>query len=295
MSTPFFSVVIPTYNAADFLKRSLQSVLDQTDQDFEILVVDNNSTDHTDEVINSLQNDKIRTFKVNNDGIIAVSRNVGINNARGEWVAFLDADDRWFPIKLAKTRDAIESNKDCILFCHDVYVYENGIKKNSVCKCGPSSNNMYKQLLLKGNALVTSATTVNKEILIATGGYSENKDYVTVEDYEYWLRLSIEGKFYFINEILGEYYLHKGNYSGKGDIHAEASIKVIADCLNNSNYCDQLKNKCLSRVYSVAGKTMLKSGNFFRANQYEKTALKFNPMNFKAWVFLLFGILKRRI
>ena len=84
--SPFFTVVIPTYNCADYLKRALNSVFSQTYQNFEIIVVDNSSTDHTKDVLRSFNDGRLMVIKVNNNGIIAYSRNKGIENAKGDWI-----------------------------------------------------------------------------------------------------------------------------------------------------------------------------------------------------------------
>ena len=112
--SPFFSVIIPTYNCADFLKRALSSVFIQTYQNFEVIVVDNSSTDNTEDVLNSFDDKKLTVKKVNNNGIIAHSRNKGIENAKGKWVAFLDSDDIWKPEKLEKVSHAIVNNPEVI-------------------------------------------------------------------------------------------------------------------------------------------------------------------------------------
>ena len=110
----FFSVVIPTYNCAEYLKRALSSVFSQTYQDFEIIVIDNSSTDNTQNVIKSFDNQKLKVIRVNNKGIIGYSRNKGIEASKGTWIAFLDSDDRWLPEKfnsaeeLAKTYVELE-------------------------------------------------------------------------------------------------------------------------------------------------------------------------------------------
>ena len=139
---PFFSVVIPTYNCADFLKRALTSVFVQTYQNFEIIVIDNSSTDNTQKVLKNFSNQKLKVIRVNNKGIIGYSRNKGIDSARGEWIAFLDSDDVWKPEKLEKVRDAIKHNKNVILFCHDEWYVVNGKRKNR-SRYGPAEKNKF--------------------------------------------------------------------------------------------------------------------------------------------------------
>ena len=91
--TPLVSVVIPTYNHARYLARALQSVLDQTYTNWEAIVIDNHSTDNTDEVMASFADSRITLLKIHNNGVIAASRNIGIRAANSEWITFLDSDD----------------------------------------------------------------------------------------------------------------------------------------------------------------------------------------------------------
>ncbi len=100
--TPLVSVVIPTYNHARYLVRALESVLNQTFTNWEAIVIDNHSTDNTDEVMESFSDPRISYLKIHNNGIIAASRNAGIRVAKGEWIAFLDSDDWWTQDKIMK-------------------------------------------------------------------------------------------------------------------------------------------------------------------------------------------------
>ena len=223
--SPFFTVVIPTYNCADYLKRALNSVFSQTYQNFEVIVVDNSSTDPTEDVLNSFDDKRLTVIKVNNNGIIAHSRNKGINNAKGDWIAFLDSDDVWKPEKLEKVKDAINHNPEVVLICHDEQYVENSEIKNRL-RYGPAVQNLYQRLLFKGNCVSTSAACLRKDIAIETGGFSERKDFVTVEDHEYWIRLAQMGDFYFLNEVLGEFHIHGKNSSGDMKIHINAGFAM---------------------------------------------------------------------
>ena len=192
-NSPFFSVVIPTYNRAFLLKNAIESVVSQTFLDYEIIVVDNSSTDETDFVVKNFNNSNIRLIKINNGGIIALSRNEGIHNSNGKWIAFLDSDDVWLPHKLEKVHAAINNNEDYILFCHNEWHIING-EKVSRLVYGCNGADLYTHLLFKGNCMSTSAVCISKEVALKTKGFSSRKDFVTVEDYEYWIRLSKEGK-----------------------------------------------------------------------------------------------------
>jgi len=293
---PFFSVVIPTYNYADFLERSLNSVLNQTFQDFEIHVLDNSSTDHTVEVVEAAQREKQRIYlhTVQNHGVIAYSRNVGIKAAKGKWIAFLDADDLWLPEKLETVYRAILDNPDVILVCHDEWQVVDGVRKNQM-QLGDSTANIYERILFQGFSLFTSAVSVRKDIAFKTGGFSENKEFITVEDTEYWLRLSREGRFFFVNIILGEWHIHGSNASKNAEIHSQAMVAVgeYYFGLWLQKY-PKSQNKVLvgrGRIWTSAGRYLLKGKKFSMSTRYAVKAISLYPFNWKAWVVLFLSLL----
>jgi len=124
------SVIIPTYNREQLLKRAIQSVLNQTFRDFEIIVVDDGSTDNTKEIIDSFTSDKIKYIYESNSGGAARPKNTGIKNAQGKYIAVLDSDDEWLPQKLEKQIELLEIFQDPKLGAVgcDVFVFENGYK-----------------------------------------------------------------------------------------------------------------------------------------------------------------------
>ena len=116
---PFFSIILPTYNQSEFLKKSIKSILSQTFKNWELLIINNNSSDNTDSVIESFKDDRIKVYRINNENILAKSRNLGIKNSSSEWLCFIDSDDIWHPKKLEITKKYIETeNGD--LFYHDL-------------------------------------------------------------------------------------------------------------------------------------------------------------------------------
>ena len=108
-----FSVVIPTYNHAEFLETALKSVLDQTFRDFEVIVVNNYSTDDTLSVIERLGDPRVQVINFRNHGVIGASRNVGIKASQAPYVAFLDSDDTWEVSKLAKIAETAQMSEMC--------------------------------------------------------------------------------------------------------------------------------------------------------------------------------------
>ena len=116
---PTVSIVIPTYNHSKFISKALDSVINQTYKNWEAIIIDNNSTDNTDKVINRYIDPRIKHLKIDNDGVIAKSRNLGINEAKAEWIAFLDSDDWWTKDKLEVCLSKIDKNIDFIYHAHE--------------------------------------------------------------------------------------------------------------------------------------------------------------------------------
>jgi glycosyltransferase involved in cell wall biosynthesis len=222
---PTVTVVIPTYNHAEFLKKCLQSVLDQSFSAWEAIVVNNFSEDNTIEIVNSYQDPRIRLVNFRNNGIIAASRNEGIRRSKADLVAFLDSDDAWYPSKLSRCIEALTSERD--LVCHAMRFIKNGKHWKDV-RCGPLRKASYSHLLYNGNCLITSAVLVRKEVLLGVGGFNEDSEIVTSEDYDLWLKLAkADARFHFTDEVLGEYEVHEANASKTAVRHMKAGLAVL--------------------------------------------------------------------
>ena len=215
------SIVIPTYNHARFLGRALQSVMDQSYPHWEALVVDNHSDDNTEEVIDSFKDDRITALKIRNGGIIARSRNLGIREAQGSWIAFLDSDDLWYREKLETLMATIASTPGYDVISNDELVVNTEKDYSKILRYGPAEDDLYQAMLLTGNRLSTSATLVRKTFLVRHSlRFSESLDHVTVEDYGLWLELARLGaNFCFVRDILGEYVVHGANASAQSSTH----------------------------------------------------------------------------
>lgn len=228
---PLVSVVIPTYNHAHFLGRALQSVLDQTYTNWEAIVIDNHSQDNTDEVVKGFTDPRITLLKINNNGVIAASRNMGIRAAKGEWIAFLDSDDFWYSKKLEVVLGGIQEDPTIDVFSTDEILVDEITGNRRLLKYGPYTSDFYKNLLVTGNCLSPSASLVRRDFLNKNGIFiRENKEFITAEDYDLWLLLAQAGaKFKFIHSVQGEYLIHQNNNSGQVERHSQNVINVIKD------------------------------------------------------------------
>lgn len=209
---PLVSVVIPTYNRANDLRRALESVCLQTYTHWEVLIVDNSSSDNTDDVVNDLCDSRMRLFKIDNKGIIAASRNMGIRYAIGEYVAFLDSDDWWMPDKLACSIYCLEQGADIVYHDllsvrkHDQRLYWKKVRTREL------KSPVFADLLLNGNALNNSSVVVRRNVLNDVCGLAEDPSFVAAEDYELWLRIAQKTeRFSRIPKALGYYWAGGGN------------------------------------------------------------------------------------
>ena len=291
------SVVIPTYNHANFLGKAIQSVLDQTYPNWEILVIDNHSTDNTDELVNSFNDSRIQLLKIRNNGVIAASRNKGILNSKGEWIAFLDSDDFWYPKKLETVMNYTLNLNDFDVYSTNEYMVNTKTGHKSVLSYGPYKNNFYKVLLLEGNRLSPSATIIKRTFLEDNDLlFNESPDYIAVEDYDLWLKLALFGaKFCFINSIQGEYLIHTGNNSAQLLRQRKNFEKLLYDhVFTIQNFHPEplkLWNQLIPMLNVLEIRQLNKDGNFYASSK--KTIESLFPNPFPLLKYLISKTLKR--
>ena len=211
---PVVSIVVPTYNSHVYAKRLCESILNQTFQDFEVLIVDNSSNDKTIETIKKINNDsrKFRYFSINNNGVIGKSRNLGIKNSLGNYIAFHDSDDFWFKDKLS---DTINYFPDYDFVYHNFLIKKE--KSINILKRKFNSyqlgQNSFLELVTKGNPISTSSVVCKKKIIYRYKIF-ESKKLITIEDYDCWINLSKKNiKFKEIKKSLGFYNVGNTNMS----------------------------------------------------------------------------------
>lgn len=185
--SPFFSVVIPTYNRADFILNTLDTVFEQTFQDFEVIVVDNCSTDNTLEILQPLiDENKIRFIQHDKNYERAKSRNTGMKNAKGEYLTFLDSDDFMYPNNLKDAYEYVEANPEKKVF-HNLYELVNEQKEKVYDYNFQKLKNPLKQIA-EGNFLSCIGVFIHREVY-TTVFWDETPELTGSEDYEFWLRV----------------------------------------------------------------------------------------------------------
>jgi glycosyltransferase involved in cell wall biosynthesis len=222
------SVVIPTYNRASVLGRAIDSVLAQTYTNFEVIVVDDGSTDNTQELLSKYE-DRIVTITQPNAGV-SCARNNGVLKSSGEWIAFLDSDDSWLPNKLELQMKYIDSNPRYNLVHGEEIWIRNGKRVNPKNKHAKSGGDIFLRSL-ELCLISPSAVILKKDLYNRMEGFRE--DYEVCEDYDLWLKIcSLEEVGFITTPIINKFGGHEDQLSRKFfamDFWRVKSIKWILE------------------------------------------------------------------
>jgi len=265
--TPFLSVIIPTYNRETFLKIALESVLNQTVKDFELLIVDDGSTDNTSDLIKSYHDKRIKYLYQPNNGV-ASARNLGLKFSKGEFIAFLDSDDRWDPKKLEITLNYIHRFPNIYIFHTEEIWYRRGTLLNQKKRHKKPSGHVYSNALPLC-CIGMSTAVVKREVFEKIGRFDETLP--ACEDYDFLLRATHEFEVKLIEEPLtikdGGRPDQLSSRWGLDRYRINALEKMLAsNSLSDEEFCltcQELFKKC--RIYADG---TIKRGRVEEANYY---------------------------
>jgi len=286
-------VIIPTYNQADFLREALQSVLAQDFTDWKATVVNNMSTDHTHAVVAEFANPRIRIIDFANHGVIAAARNQALRESSAEYLAFLDSDDWWHPQKLSTCVARLEQGAD--LVCHAEEWWSE--TSSRIVRYGPLRRTKYREMLLGGNCLSTSAIVGRTRMFQQVDGFSERPDFITAEDYDLWLRLSQSGyKISLIDEVLGTFRIHAASASSSIARNSAAEMAVVTAHLERGGFVTSTKRRRMGKSHYGAARAYFKTGDHQNARREFARALRLAPLFPRIYVglaLLLLDVLRR--
>jgi glycosyltransferase involved in cell wall biosynthesis len=291
INSPLVSIVIPTYNHASMLQRALATVVEQTHQNWNAIVVNNFSTDNTLEVVTAFNDPRIQWVNFRNHGVIGASRNEGIALATGKYVAFLDSDDTWFPTKLEQCVEILESGSD--LVCHAEYwIDESG--KSRLVAYGPSEAATHHNLIYKGNRISTSATVVRTALLKEVHGFDVAPELISTEDYDLWIRLAAKSdKFAFISEPLGEYHRHDNNVSANIEKHLAAELALLEKHFSANTRFENMiaRRRRRALAYYGAGRSLHRTRKHFLALQKYSRSLVIWPISLRLYAAVMLSLM----
>jgi glycosyltransferase involved in cell wall biosynthesis len=220
-ASPLVSVVVPVFNAAPFLRTALNSVLAQTYPAFEVIVVDDGSSDGSTQILGAYR-DRVRVYEQSRKGA-AAARNLGVRHARGQYIAFQDADDYWFPTKLARQVDhALSNPSHSIVFSQFAYWYPDGNgdyrdprwfleHPETWLVPEPLSGYIYADELLD-SLIAMIVPLVHRDVFERLGGFDERLE--AGSDYDFWLRATNRFQAHKIPECFALYRIHGTGITG---------------------------------------------------------------------------------
>jgi glycosyltransferase involved in cell wall biosynthesis len=277
-SPPKFSVVIPAYNASPFLADCLNSVLAQTDSDFEAIVVNDGSTDNTAEIAAKFAQRDRRIVLINRtNGGLAAARNSGIAAAKGELVAFLDADDRWCPEKLAAHRRAMDSDPNAsVSYDWAAFIDVKG-DRTGLHMSQARIHLTHEALLLKNYLGNGSTAVVRRYVLEQANGFDSSLRRMV--DQELWVRLTFYGhRFHRIPRTLTEYRTHPGSFTADTERMLqglESFLQQVAVYAPNS--VKRLRPLAIAFTHRWMARAAFVAGNYAVARQHAQKSLKASP------------------
>jgi len=276
------SVIVPTYNRAPLIKRALQSVLDQDYPDLEAIVVDDCSSDNTQEVVKSFNDPRIKFIKhLQNKGANA-ARNTGIRAASGNYIAFQDSDDEWLPGKLTKQIEAFKDAPDDIGVVYTAFWrIEDRERTYTPAKDVLTTDGYLLEELLKRNFITTQSILVRKECLETVGLFDESMP--RLQDWELLLRLAERYRFRFIDEALVNLY----HTSDSITTNQKALTNALVLLLEKHHDAFAQYPAVLANFYCYMGQQFFLSDDPSKSLRYCVKALKIRPFNPKFWLVMM--------
>jgi glycosyltransferase involved in cell wall biosynthesis len=233
---PLFSVIVPIYNKGRYLQRCLGSVLRQTVTDFEIIAVDDGSTDDSRAILENISDPRLRVIVQSNQGVSS-ARNRGIAEATGNVVAFLDADDEWHPLFLEAIRDLRQSHTDAGILAtgyRRCFGREYGVDREvTLARRGVVSD--YLRLALLGNFVTSSSAAVPRSVIERLGGFPAGEP--LGEDREFWLRIALRYPVAYDSRILAVYHSEAEGRAcdvTRGALRFPPIVRTLQEALDNN-------------------------------------------------------------
>ncbi len=285
---PKVSVIIPTYNRGDFLKSSVNSVLKQTYEDYELIISDDASTDHTRKYVESISDSRVVYICNKTNRGVAATRNSALKISRGDYIAFLDDDDEWLPEKLSLQVEKIEKSSPDVGGVYTGVSYLDIELGEITSVSNPHIRGNILNDILPENFLVTSSLLLRKSCFEKAGLFDERFQFG--EDFDMWIRIANYYNFDFIKEPLVKYAIHESKIT----LNYQKVISGLELLLSKHKDLYSQNKKAYSDYTLGLGIFYCYNGNTTMGRMSFIEAIKLNPANIKHYYNFALSLLGAR-
>lgn len=281
---PLVSILMNCYNGEKYVEKSIESVLKQTYDNFEIVFWDNNSTDKTAEIVKKFNDSRIKYYKGTENVVLGEARNLGISKCVGKFIAFLDSDDLWLPKKLELQIPQFDDPKVGIVICNTIFFTDDYrvklLRYSKPPVCGSIPNILVK------NYHISFETVIVRAVLLQQYNIRFEKDYEIINDFDFILKLSCFTKISFVDETLAMWRMHPNSISNiKENLYPLELHNWICNIVKDDFYISKFT---LDSINYLSDKTILKQIQLFvKRNEYLNAIRQIK--NIKSIKFRLFS------
>lgn len=283
---PCVSVIIPTYNRAALVEGAVQSVLVQSFEDFEILLIDDGSTDETPSVVLELgkKDSRVRTFQQENAGVSS-ARNLGIAEARGEWVAFLDSDDAWEPEKLELQLKKLNEKPEAALCFSDAVFVGGSRDKRTLFEVSGFQGDVSLEAFLRANFIPGPTVMIRRSVLDEVGRFDPALR--SSEDRDLWLRVLARFPVTFVDLVLYRYRSHGESLTSDVLESQRAALAVLLKNKNIYSIAPKIYQKKTERCHRRLAILLSEASQFNEAWPHILAWRRLRPLLLKPYLYLL--------
>jgi len=279
---PKFSIVTITYNRAHLIGKTIQSVINQSYIDFEQIIIDDGSTDNTEEVVLSFKDKRIKYYKYAKNDTRSYLRNEGIRKAKGKYISILDSDDIWRVDKLELLNNVFNNNKEAVFIIHNVSIVENDIQiKKGYAEFKTSFYENILPYLFSDKILFLPIYTFKKSLMEQLGFFDEN---MIDAQHDFYLRVAVKFKVYFLAKNLTYMTKHTQNISNNFRLSAFTNYIISLSKLKRGGYIS------IFTFYRVKSFIYIKLGLSYKKMKNDKEAKKYFLKSFLAYPISYLGL-----
>jgi|AntDeeMetagen134_2_1112570.scaffolds.fasta_scaffold05685_2 glycosyltransferase involved in cell wall biosynthesis len=282
MSSPRVGIVLPCYNEEQWIAGAIDCVLDQSYENFELVVVDDGSTDDTGAIVQEFDDPRVRYVPQTNRGD-AGARNKGLDSLETEFYAFIDADDRWHPNKLQRQIEVLDSTDAKLVHANARYIDADGKELGKHHDEPPTTaedRHQFLRSLFLNNVICTSSVVCHHS---AIDEKRFDEDLYANSDHDMWLRVAENHRITYVDEILLQYRIHDGNISKNYENLFEDRKAVTETFSQRNESVEDLVNQKLSDIYLTYGINLALDGRSKEARPVLRQALRYDWTNWKIY------------